>query len=321
MDHGLTGFFPLPARCRFALTGPDSTRYLSGQVTNRVEGIGPNETRYACVTNAKGQLEADIYLTYWPDLEAYVIESDGRLRDDLLARLDRYLIADDAAFDDISDAWSTIHLFGDELATVQRRFDGGSSNGRLFENDRFGLPGVDLVVPAADRDADLEQLRNDGQRECDPLAIDALRIARGIPVWGRELTPGLLPPEARLEKRAIAYEKGCYIGQEVISRMKRAGKTNRLLCLFRTVADSEPLRQLREGDLLLVKPDDPSEKPLGTLTSVNPAPVGEIGPGRLALGYLKSAQARPGTVLHARSPEDPACTAVQVLQYPASTPA
>src|SRR5437899_4439607 len=60
--------------------------------------------------------------------------------------------------------------------------------------------------------------------------MEVLRIENGIPRWGRELTPEIIPPEANLAARAIDYEKGCYIGQEVISRMKMSGQTRQRLC-------------------------------------------------------------------------------------------
>src|SRR6266404_3576952 len=65
---------------------------------------------------------------------------------------------------------------------------------------------------------------------CDSDAAEVMRIEQGIPRWGRELTNEIIPIEANLEQRAIDYQKGCYIGQEVISRIKISGQTNKRLC-------------------------------------------------------------------------------------------
>ena len=62
------------------------------------------------------------------------------------------------------------------------------------------------------------------------LSAETLRIESGIPRWGRELTGEIIPPEANLQERCVDYAKGCYIGQEVISRMKMSGQTNKRLC-------------------------------------------------------------------------------------------
>ena len=71
-------------------------------------------------------------------------------------------------------------------------------------------------------------------------SYEMARTLQGIPKWGAELTVGLLPPEAGLEKDAISYTKGCYVGQEVISRMKHAGKVNRHLVKLFVPADTTP---------------------------------------------------------------------------------
>jgi len=96
---------------------------------------------------------------------------------------------------------------------------------------------------------------------------EAERITRGIPKWGAELTEGMLPPEAGLDATDISYTKGCYIGQEVISRIKSAGKVNRYLTKFSFDDEAEL------GEII-----NPSGKVCGGITSVS---------GNLGLGFLK----------------------------------
>jgi folate-binding protein YgfZ len=93
------------------------------------------------------------------------------------------------------------------------------------------------------------------------------RIEQGIPRWGAEITEGMLPPEAGLDRTDISYNKGCYIGQEVISRIKSAGKLNRRL-----------VKLSFEGEGKLGNFSNAEGKACGEVTSVE----GEIG-----LGYLK----------------------------------
>jgi folate-binding protein YgfZ len=105
--------------------------------------------------------------------------------------------------------------------------------------------------------------------------LETFRVANGVPAWGRELTEGMLPPEAGLDATDISYQKGCYIGQEVISRIKFAGKLNRRL--VRTA--------LEEGSLPEnVRLVDEKGNPAGEVTSVSPLPVDGMWP---ALGYVK----------------------------------
>jgi len=100
-----------------------------------------------------------------------------------------------------------------------------------------------------------------------PEMDEAERIEKGIPKWGAELKEGMLPPEAGLDATDISYNKGCYIGQEVISRIKSAGKVNRRLVKF--VFDGEG----KTGEVT-----DADGKVCGEVTSVS---------GRHGLGYLK----------------------------------
>lgn len=100
-----------------------------------------------------------------------------------------------------------------------------------------------------------------------PEMDEAERIAKGIPKWGAELKEGMLPPEAGLDATDISYHKGCYIGQEVISRIKSAGKVNRRLTKF-----------VFETEGIIGEITDAEGKPYGEVTSVS---------GLLGLGYLK----------------------------------
>jgi folate-binding protein YgfZ len=107
----------------------------------------------------------------------------------------------------------------------------------------------------------------------DPSVVEVLRIERGIPKWGAELTEETLPPEAGLDRTHIDYDRGCYPGQEVISRLKSIGRVNRLLHGFKA---KDPLHA---GMKILSS----EEKEIGSLTSVADLPGGS---GSIALGYL-----------------------------------
>ena len=188
---------------------------------------------------------------------------DSRDRsEELEARLTRYLIADDVEVTDRSGEWSLVHFIG----CLPEAPDGIVAR----TVSRYGLLGGDWWIPAGSEiefPADARVLEGD--------ELEALRISYGVPVWGRELTEGLLPPEAGLDETDISYQKGCYIGQEVISRIKSAGKVNKRL--VRIVFGQEVGVDARE----LV---DSEGKPVGTVTSVSPVPRDGV---RDALGYVK----------------------------------
>jgi folate-binding protein YgfZ len=206
------GAADLSSAVKLRLTGPDALRYLNGQVTNDVRRLAPGESMPACVCNHKGRLEALVQVSM-DSGGTWLVTADAALRGFLPLRLEKYLIADDAAVEDVTDDYRLIHLLGSESPVL-------SGGAKIFAANRFGIAGRDVWLPAGDATA---------FQFSSTEALEALRIDRGIPAWETELTGGVLPPEARLDESAVDYYKGCYIGQEVISRIRSVGHVNRRL--------------------------------------------------------------------------------------------
>ncbi len=213
-------FFDLSARTKLRVTGADRIRFLNGQTTNDVRKAGAEATQESCVLNAKGHFDAHVFLSATPN--DIWIDADQELRELLQTRLERYVIADDVKIEDVTDQSALFHLLaGSEPKISDAKFD--------FRSLRLGIDGWDLWVEAARAEAMKRALAAD-YRAMDESEWEVLRIENGIPRWGCELTREIIPPEANLAARAIDYEKGCYIGQEVISRMKMSGQTRQRLC-------------------------------------------------------------------------------------------
>ena len=213
-------FFDLSARTKLRVTGADRIRFLNGQTTNDVRKAGAEATQESCVLNAKGHFDAHVFLSATPN--DIWIDADQELRELLQTRLERYVIADDVKIEDVTDQSALFHvLAGSEPKISDAKFD--------FRSRRLGINGWDLWVEAARAEAMKRALAAD-YRAMDESEWEVLRIENGIPRWGCELTREIIPPEANLAARAIDYEKGCYIGQEVISRMKMSGQTRQRLC-------------------------------------------------------------------------------------------
>ena len=198
----------LSDRAIFSLTGPDSLRYLNGQVSQDVALATEEKAVYSIAANFKGKLDGDCFIRKHGD--AILIDCSSDQRDSLLMRLDHYLIADDAELEDATEKYSLFHTLNPELATSYPK----------WMTDRYGQDGIDFLLPKG------EVLEGNVTHNAE---WEILRISNSIPLWGKELTNEILPPEAKIEARAISYTKGCYTGQEVISRMRSAGKTNKHL--------------------------------------------------------------------------------------------
>jgi tRNA-modifying protein YgfZ len=285
--------FDFAERAKFKVTGEDRLRFLNGQLTNDLLGLQPGRTIYACALTAKGKLCADLFVT--STAEAFYLDTALILQSSLLTRLERYVIADDVSIQDVTTEFGLLHFLNrnaeeqfkaqSNLKTVFALFPKESS--RIFESEsnRFAAPGVDLWFPLSSRSLILETLK---EEPSTPDAAENLRIERGIAAWGKELSEDVIPNEADLQDRAISYTKGCYLGQEVISRIKSVGRVNR--CLRGLVPIGDVL--LERGDKLIS--DAESMKQVGSITSVGKS---EKSGRPIALGYIRRGLDKSGTAL------------------------
>jgi folate-binding protein YgfZ len=213
-------FFDLSPRVKLRVSGRDRLRYLNGQLTNDVRKATETKAVEACVLNAKGKMDAHLFLH--TDGDAFLLDADPTLQSTLQPRLERYVIADDVTIEDATAQMSIFHVIAESVPKV-------SVAARVISTDRFGRNGHDLWIDASKRDEVAAELAG-ALAFCDENCAEVFRIEQGIPRWGRELTNEIIPVEANLEARCIDYEKGCYIGQETISRMKMSGQRNKQLC-------------------------------------------------------------------------------------------
>lgn len=265
-DHG--ALFDLSDRAKWRLSGADRVRYLNGQATNDIRRVRADAALPACVTTAKGRLSGLIFVSAAPDFLR--IDAEPELRESLAARLERYIIADDVALEDISDQECLFHVIlpaGHDAPVV--------AGADVRAATRFARPGCDFIAPRGDHARILAVLAAGHALVPDALA-ESMRIEAGIPRWGAELTGETLPPEAGLDRTAVDYNKGCYIGQEVISRIKSVGHVNRGLAGFTAPAPLAPGMTLH--------PRGEPEKNAGEITSA----AWSFGlDSWAALGYLK----------------------------------
>ena len=287
-------FLDLSARAKLRVTGADRFRFLNGQITNDLRKANETVAIEACVLNAKGKLNAHIFITALG--ERFLIDAEPELRETLRARLERYVIADDIQIDDVTDEFSLFH--------VLRRDKPAPGSGRIVSALRFAGTGWDIWSDSALHDAVQHEFAS-AYLFIDSAAADVMRIEQGLARWGRELTDEIIPIEANLQQRTIDYQKGCYIGQEVISRMKMSGQTNKRLCGLISL-NKTPLQPAMK----LVTPS-PSAKEAGWITSATRSQ--QLGK-EIALGYVKRGFNSPGTNLNALSPNG--AIPVEVVSLP-----
>jgi len=258
--HG--GIVDLSSRAKFRLTGNDRVRYLNGQVTNDVRTANTERTLYACVTDLKGKIVGDIRVHASTD--SLLLDAEPELREILGPRLERYIIADDAELTDVTDEWHLWHLFGDACEQAARSTEHGAI---AVKSNRLGTEGLDLWLPASS---------STRRAPCSLLSADdfeTYRILLGIPRYPNELNADTFPPEAGLDASAMSYTKGCYIGQEILSRIRTTGKMPRTLIRWTVEGEVKPGEELLLGD-----------KVIGTVTSVATHPITQLTTG---LAYVR----------------------------------
>ena len=290
-------FFDCSDRVKLRLTGADASRFLNGQITNDLRKATAASAIQASVLNAKGKLSAHVFIS--AEEGAFLLDADAELREDLPARLERYVIADDVQIEDVTESFSIFHVTGETAPAV-------ALPARNIAANRFGCLGWDLWIDPAERERLRQTLAAD-LAFCDDACAEVFRIEQGIPRWGRELTDEIIPVEANLEPTSIDYFKGCYIGQEVISRMKMSGQKNKRLCGLVSVSGGP----LQAGMRLTAESD--AGKDAGWLTSATRSPRLEK---EVALGYVKRGFNSSGTRLQAVHPEQAGQTGISVEVVP-----
>ena len=268
----------LSKRAKFRVSGKDRVRYLNGQVSNDVQKASEIEAISACVTTSKGRLEGLIWISVDEKNQSFLIDSDPELRTTLFQRLSKYIIADDVEIVDITEDYLLIH----DLGQTQ-------SNG--IKSNRYSIAGMDQWIRPGELDAGSDWISEN--------ALESFRISQGVPKWGNELDNKTFPQEALLDRTSIDFHKGCYVGQEIISRLESVGQVNRILVGLSFDPETVP----EPGWSL----SDEENNEVGTVTSVS-CDQGSV----LGLGYLK----RTRRAVHANNAEKTLQTSVSIRDTP-----
>ncbi|MBJ6759862.1 aminomethyltransferase family protein [Myxococcaceae bacterium JPH2] len=300
------------------ITGEDRASFLHGMVTQEVKGLPVGSAAYAALITVKGSMVADARILKRED--DLVLDTEPGLGAKVREFLEKYLISEDAELHDATGELGWLRLLGPRTPAVLTAALGapfeplahqttrtatlGGQEVRLVGNTSLGASDVDVLVPRAGLEAVWAALTEAGAAEgIRPLgfeALELLRVEAGVPRYGQDMVDTTIPLEANLT-HAISYNKGCYIGQEVIARATFRGHMNRKLAgLLLGEADVAPGTELRRGG-----------KKVGWVTSVVRSPTrGQ----RVALGYVHRDSLEPGTELTLA--EGPSTATVSTLPFP-----
>jgi folate-binding protein YgfZ len=229
-------------RATLRVSGPDRTSWLQGMITNDVAKLRAGQSCRAAVVTSKGRMVAEVRVHVRED-ELWM-ETSAERAAPLLAHLRRFIIMEDCTVEDGTSEHALLSILGPRADPVLDKLLGplpsismhrgafvpglGEAEVMIARSDEFGVEQFDLWVPPTRAHALWRMLR---EVAAEPIGLDAveiLRIEAGRPRFGAELDEDTLPLEAGL-KDEIAYDKGCYIGQEIIARVTFRGHVNREL--------------------------------------------------------------------------------------------
>ena len=303
------GVFKLTDRAKISLTGSDRVRWLNGMVTNNVRDLAPGRGVYAFVLNPQGHILGDLYA--YNRGESLLVDTAAPQLPKMLELFDRYIIMDDVEVANFSDKIAAIGIAGARVLEVLR--NAGFAIPELQPLEFREMTWREAAVTVVRAEGDKRQayeiwlapehaenlfgvLRESGATPVGAAALELYRIALGVPRYGVDIRERDLPQETE-QTRALNFTKGCYVGQEIVERIRSRGSLHRKFTGF-----------LVEGLLPAAGTKVQAEsKDVGEITSVASLPLPD-GERRVALGYIrreaaeKTLQAGDARVVVAETP-------------------
>lgn len=296
------GFCDLSSRVKLAITGGDRVRWLNGMVTNNIRDLAQGRGIYAFLLNPQGHILGDLYVYNRGD--SLLIDTDQSQSEKLLATFDHYIIMDDVEIADVSDKLATIGVLGPKSQDILRAagFDVPNLDPLQFldlnwrdiavtvlRGDNASVASYELWLAPDHLTVLHDALTNAGAVPVGATTLELLRVASGIPRYGQDIRERDLPQETE-QARALHFSKGCYIGQEIVERIRSRGNVHRKFTGFEV-----------EGALPAVGAKIQADgRDIGEITSVASLPLAG-GARSVALGYIRRELAAPGKQIQAGS--------------------
>ena len=297
----------LSGRGKIRVSGEDRARLLHAMCSQDIEGMQPGEGGYAFFLNAQGRILADANIFCFKD--HFLIDTEPATARKVFEHLDRYIIADDVTLADETETTATFAIEGPQAERAFREFGvtpPGNDYGTVAWDDRIlakvsstGAPGFFIFVPA-------NATKNDFVRklaalpQADAAEARVVRIENGRPRYGEEITERYLVQETA-QLRGVHFSKGCYLGQEIVERVRSRAQIHRVLRRLEIDTAEPPAAGTK-----LSSAGGPENT--GGPTGSAPAAAGEaaeiassaFSPGlgkTVALAYVRTPYAEPGTVI------------------------
>lgn len=296
------GIVDLSSRGRLRITGTEAVMFLNGLITNDMKTLAENHWMPAVFPNVQGRLIASVRVMRTVDEQrekgatpVFLLDTEPLTHDRVLQTLSRFTLAGDFQVEDITHSTACLSVQGKDAARIVSKLFGIEiQDGKLLQSHRFddtqvfvvhathtGEDGYDIIVENSGAVNAWQKLVGAGAIPVGENALEVLRVEAGIPKFGVDMDENLVVSETNLDD-AVSFTKGCYIGQEIIARIKYRGHVAKKITGLILDAQEPPEAKLLSQD----------SKEIGLLTSVAFSPKLDRW---IALGVIKYNFLKPGT--------------------------
>jgi folate-binding protein YgfZ len=294
------GIYDLGFRARIALTGGDRVRWMNGMVTNNVRDLPAGHGIYAFLLNPQGRILGDMHVLNMG--ETLLVETDRSQVEKIIATFDHFIIMDDVEIKNLSDEQTALGLAGPKARTLlnaagiilpemqplqvitpQCKCDCGCVECTVIRGEDPHYESYEIWLAPKDAYQTWQALLAAGATPVGSEALEMQRVSAGIPLYGADIRERDLPQETE-QMRALNFNKGCYVGQEIVERIRSRGNVHRKFTGFL----AEGAASIAAGAKIVS-----GEKEVGEVTSVAvlSTPSGER---TVALGYIRREVGVPG---------------------------
>ena len=294
--------YDLGFRAKIALGGKDRVRWLNGMVSNNIRDLAAGDGVYAFILNPQGHILGD--LNAYNRVESLLVDTDRSQAEKILAIFRKYIIMDKVEVSDLSEQLTALGVSGPKAREVLAAcgFElpetvAPETGGLHLYEMKWG--GVDCTLVRSDENSyeiwlTPGEVRNlwdaltaAGATPVGTEALETHRILSGVPLYGVDIRERELPQETE-QARALSFTKGCYIGQEIVERIRARGNVHRMFTGF-VVENDTPVRP---GTKIVGRDAAAGDKEVGEVTSVASLPGESVR--SVALGYIRREAGAPG---------------------------
>ncbi|MEO8130891.1 MAG: glycine cleavage T C-terminal barrel domain-containing protein [Bryobacteraceae bacterium] len=290
--HQSAAWLNVSSRGKIAALGEDRARLLHAMTSNHIQQLEPGQGCYAFFLNAQGRILGDVHVFCRPDF--LLLDTEPETRRKLFEHLDKYIIADDVALEDRTDSLVAIAVEGPNAAALLASMGAPipeADDAQLEWGTRLvvktsltGQPGFTVIAPAGEKPEVIAAVELAGAVAATAEDFHVVRIENGKPRYGEEITERYLPQETG-QMHALHFTKGCYLGQEIVERVRSRAQIHRHLMRVQIDGSEIPAA----GTKLTADGKDSAE----IVSAVYSPSLGKVA----AMAYVRTDFARDGSTV------------------------